>query len=368
MRSCNACGAPPPPQVLTYQQLPPLRFGLEIELIVPNGKRDGFTYETLARLWETASVAVSTGPSSKKKMTPKLLFPGYTHGTCKGWTIKHDSSLQGDSPNDLCLELVSPVLQGEEGLQQLRVIMDRLRSLGISTNSSCGFHVHVDATRGNEQAVPAMATLFGIKKIARSFLALENAFDLLVGLSWENTEYHRRANQNRYCQSNRIAFGELSNRQRWECITNARNFTHLVRMVSPCRYRKLNLTNIINRDRPSTCEFRHHGGVDDLQEAEAWIRLLLRFCDRASEHSMDDSSICLLPQGSTPKDEVFALFRLLDCPGLEQYFRLGRRLFLDERMNNPWTCTVCRKVFQDSRSLSQHVRAVNHFGSRLSRK
>jgi Putative amidoligase enzyme len=281
--------------------------------------------------------------------------------TTTEWKLVPDSSLQGDSPaDDLCLELVSPVLKGEEGLQQLRQVMERLRSLGISTNRTCGFHVHVDATRGKEQALPAMVTLLGIKKIARSFLALENAFDLLVGLSWDRMDYRRRANQNRYCKSNRIVLGEVSNRQRWEWITAATSFTKLVRLVSPDRYRKLNLTNILDRSRPSTCEFRSHGGVEDLFEAEAWVRLLLRFCEQVSQPSMDDASICLLPQSATPKDELAALFQILDCHGLEQYFRVDRRLFLEERMANPWTCNVCRKVFQNSRSLSQHMKASNH--------
>ena len=178
----------------------------------------------------------------------------------------------------------------------------------------------------------------------------------------------RRANQNRYCKSNRIALGEVSNRQRWDMITNTRNFTQLVQLVSPDRYRKLNLTNIIRRDRPSTCEFRNHGGVEDLLEAEAWVRLILRFCERASQQSVDDTSICLLTQGCTPEQELYALFQLLDCPGLEQYFHVDRRLFLKERIVNPWMCTVCRKEFQDSRSLTQHINALGHHWGHTKKK
>eukprot|EP00539_Tryblionella_compressa_P002929 CAMPEP_0178735454 /NCGR_PEP_ID=MMETSP0744-20121128/1895_1 /TAXON_ID=913974 /ORGANISM="Nitzschia punctata, Strain CCMP561" /LENGTH=386 /DNA_ID=CAMNT_0020387821 /DNA_START=450 /DNA_END=1607 /DNA_ORIENTATION=- len=259
-KSCAVCKASAPPQILTYAPMSTLRFGLEIEFIVPNGKRDGFTYEWLEREWNSVS----------DNTIPRVMFLGYSHDTIEHWKIAPDSSLHGNSPGDLCLELVSPILQGEDGLKQLRRVMDRLRSLGIATNNSCGFHVHVDASRGSGQALPAMSTLFGVKKISRSFLALENAFDLLVGLSWERMDYQRRANQNRYCQSNRVALGELSNRQRWERITNTLNFTHLVTLVSPDRYRKLNLTNIINRNRNSTIEFRNHGGVEDLLEAEAW--------------------------------------------------------------------------------------------------
>jgi hypothetical protein len=86
------------------------------------------------------------------------------------------------SPIILLLDYFLQFLQGEDGLNQLRLDMDRLRSLGISTNTTCGFHVHADATRGSDQAVSSMTAWFGIQKIASSFLALENAFDLLVGL------------------------------------------------------------------------------------------------------------------------------------------------------------------------------------------
>lgn len=360
--SCAACDAAAPPGILTYADVSPLRFGLEIELIVPNGKRDGFTLANLARQWN-ASLASS---SSNDDTVPRLLFLEYTHETIPDWKIVPDASLQGDSPHDLCLELVSPVLQGEEGLHQLRAVMERLRSLGIATNSSCGFHVHVDATSGAEQAVPSMSSFDGVRKVARCFLALEDAFDLLVGLSWEHElanisrQSGRRANQNRYCQSNRIAMGTCSNRQRWDRISDACDFHTLVRTVCPDRYRKLNLTNIVDSNRPSTCEFRNHGGVEDLQEAEAWVRLLLRFCERASNPSTNDTTICLLSQGATPKDEVGALFQLLDCPGLEQYFRVERRLFQEERFTNPWKCRICHREFQTCRALSQHKEARNH--------
>ena len=29
-----------------------------------------------------------------------------------------------------------------------------------------------------------------------------------------------------------------------------------------------------------TCEFRHHGGVEEIKEAEAWVRLILQLCQK----------------------------------------------------------------------------------------
>ena len=187
-KNCAMWHTSSPPHVLTYKSMSSLRFGLEIEIIITNGKRDGFTYQRLVEQWNSSISHTTTENNNNNKNCnniPRVEFHGYSHHTTDSWKIVPDSSLRGQSDDDLVMELVSPILQGEDGLKQLRLVMDRLRSLGISTNTTCGFHIHVDATRGTDQAVSSMATLFGIQKIARCFLALENAFDLLVGLSWD---------------------------------------------------------------------------------------------------------------------------------------------------------------------------------------
>jgi hypothetical protein len=340
---CSTCQAKPPIHVLVFNPLPSIRFGLEIEIVIPFGKRDGFTLQSVAKN------LTLLGPE-------KVEFLGYTHETTRFWKIISDSSIRG-SDQDLCFELVSPVLQGDAGLAQLRSVMDNVRRIGISTNASCGFHVHVDAEGGSP-----LSNLEALKSVSRCFVSVENAFDALVTHdgSTDNNVSNRRTNRNRYCQSNRIAFGQMSNRQRWNKISSANNTGHLVRLMNPDndRYRKLNLTNLTKRDRPSTCEFRHHGGVQDLQEAEAWVRLVLRFCENAAKKK--NTPVCLLPEGSPVKDEVRALFDLVECHGLEQMFSIDRKLFLEERMKNVWRCKVCKRPFNDSRSLSQHCSAVGH--------
>lgn len=339
---CSGCEAKAPSHVLTFNPLPQVRFGLEIEIVVPDGHRDGFSLDKIARQM------TSLGPE-------KVEFLGYTHATTRHWKIVTDSSIQGND-TDLCFELVSPVLQGDEGLSQLRSVMDNIRRLGVSTNASCGFHVHIDAEPGSP-----VSNLEALKSVSRCFVSLENAFDLLVSCA-ENGSHaqNRRTNRNRYCQSNRIAFGQMSNRQRWNKISSAHSRKQLVKMLNPGydRYRKLNLTNVTLRDRPSTYEFRHHGGVQDLQEAEAWVRLIVSFCLNATKPNATEK--CLLPEGSQVKDEVKALFDLVDCDGLEQMFIVDRKLFLEERNRNVWKCKVCRKSFTNSRSLAQHCQAVGH--------
>ena len=345
---CQACSNSPSEGVLTYLPLPGLRFGLEIETIISMGVRDGFSYQTIA------DQLTRLGP-------PSVYFGGYTHQTTPYWKLVTDSSLKGSNgEQDLCFELVSPVLQGEKGIEELRAVMDNIRRLGIATNASCGFHVHVDAS--DESPIRSLKAM---KRISQCFLALENAFDLLVSLSWErggSVAQNRKANLNKYCLSNRISFGSMTNHQRWDRLERVQSRRELVQLMNPenDRYRKLNLTNLVKDNRPSTCEFRHHGGVADIQEAEAWLRLVLLFCQNASSGG-DRYSACLLREGEGARDEVLRLFDLVECSGLEQFFFVDRRLFEGERLEtSSWACDACRKRFRTSRSLSQHKTATGH--------
>jgi len=346
---CEACRFEAPQHVLTYRPFPQnVRFGIEIEIIVPLGKRDGFTLDSISEQLTLLGPHRVTHEQYRHQQNDL----GRTH-----WKIVTDSSIHPGRPgHDLCFELVSPILMGAPGLNQIRDMLDAIRRIGIEQNKSCGFHVHVDAEDG--QSITSFSTLRQLKRIARAFVALENAFDLIVGEA--RRAGGRKSNKNKYCQSNRIAFGQMSNRQRWNTISEAQTKHQVVELMNPNRdrYRKLNLTNVIKSNRPSTIEFRHHGGVEDLREVEAWVRLVMAFCENAARN--DNQDYLLLHESSGVEDEVRALFRLIKCRGLEQVFILDRRLFAQNRMKNVWTCKVCRRQFADCRSLSQHCSATGH--------
>lgn len=353
-RKCKMCGTQAPCHVLTfegekYQNIP---FGVEIEIIIPDGKQDGFTLQSIAM--------------NLTKLGPETVhFEGYTHNTTNYWKIVTDASIRENNHNhDLCFELVSPVLKGEDGLASLRNVMSNIRTIGISTNSSCGFHVHVDASDNNDPSHTPIGSLVGLKRIAQHFVSLENAFDLIVARMGRMDNKllvggNRRANNNKYCRSNRILFGEQSNRQRWTSISNIKTKHDLVKLMNPDRYRKLNLTNIISNDRPSTIEFRQHGGVEDIQMAEVWVRFILLFCCNASSSENENDSI--LDESASPNDELLSLFNLVRCEGLQQFFTLDRKLFENHTLSNQWQCRVCHRWFNSSRSLSQHVSACRHY-------
>ena len=335
---CAACRVAAPPHVLTFHRVVPnVQFGVELELVVSDGVVDGYSCSWIAK--ELTRLGIPTS------------YVGYTHATTECWKVVTDASLSSSSRRDLCCEVVSPVLCGEKGIQSMRLLIETIRRIGIDVNTSCGFHVHVDAEPTS--GLPAMATLRGLRRLSQCFVALERAFDALVGVK------KRQANRNKCCQSNRLLFGDLSNKQRWRNIGTSNPINGLVHTVSPDRYRKLNLTNLINPSRPSTVEFRQHGGVDELLAAEAWVRLVLRFCEQTLCSSVEQlADMCCLHQNATEKDEVDALFQLLGCPGLRSYYTLDRRLY--ETLQQSWQCKVCNHCFRDSRSLAQHAQATRH--------
>jgi hypothetical protein len=185
-----------------------IRFGVEIEIFVAHGRQDGMTLEWIAeQLTKLGTPSIHhKGTNNDTHETtdcwkndanlgppPLKRYKGCAHETTDYWKIVTDSSLQGNHlNNDLCFELVSPILKGEDGLMSLRTIMENVRRLGIATNRTCGFHVHVDAEEEEESPLSNLPTL---KRVAQSFASLKNAFDLLVSLSWDDhSKTDRRGN------------------------------------------------------------------------------------------------------------------------------------------------------------------------------
>jgi hypothetical protein len=63
--------------------------------------------------------------------------PGYTHDTMDTWKVVPDASTGS--------EIVSPILYGEDGLDQITRVTAVLRAIGLRVDSTTGLHVHHDA-------------------------------------------------------------------------------------------------------------------------------------------------------------------------------------------------------------------------------
>jgi hypothetical protein len=224
--------------------------------------------------------------------------------------------------------------------------------------------VDATSTRGDSdndgpsrQALPALGTLRGRKRVAHAFCCLEAAFDELVARAARHTQ-SRRTNRNQYCQSNVLLLGSRSRPQMWDHIDAATNVHELVARICPDRYYKLNLHNLANAHRADTIEFRQHGGVNDAVAAEAWVRLVLRFVTQMARQTA--APIAMPPQPYRTEQDLQQLFALVDCPGLESFYTMDRRLFQLSANIKEWSCKVCHRRFLRSQDLARHARATNH--------
>jgi len=161
---------------------------------------------------------------------------GYTHRVTRAWKLIYDGSCG--------FELVSPILYGFDGLEQLKKVLSVLNQQGAKTNRKCGIHVHFDA--GNLS--------FGqIKSACQRFIDNEDLFDAMQPES-------RRRNNNYFCQGH----GRIN-------VMRCRNISGLINKVSRSRYKKLNLQSY---PRYGTIEVRHHAGSLNYKKLSSWIQLM----------------------------------------------------------------------------------------------
>lgn len=196
--------------------------------------------------------------------------------TNSNWKLTTDGSIRGGHT----FELVSPILCGEQGLEVLERVCWVLDAYNVKINSSCGIHVHFNASDFN---------LITWQNLILSYKHAETEIDKFMPAS-------RRGNSNTYCRSLR-GFSD-------EDIRSAESIESLQRLFGS-RYMKVNLEAY---SRHRTVEFRQHSGTINFTKIENWIRFLGRMIIFASTSS--------LPAGS----------RLEDFPFLEEKQKLYYKL------------------------------------------
>ena len=95
----------------------------------------------------------------------------YNHATRPHWKLVSDASVAGG------FEVVSPVLNGEAGLEELRRVATALDDMGATANRTCGLHVHIDAHG---------LTVDALRAIVRRYAAYEHEIDTFMPPSRRN--------------------------------------------------------------------------------------------------------------------------------------------------------------------------------------
>lgn len=172
-----------------------------------------------------------------------------------GWRVKSDVSVSGRAHGRSWagLELVSPPLKGEAGMEQVRKALQWLNANGAAVNRSAGTHVHHEA-----RDLGAV----GIARVARIYADHQGLLNWLVSESRRGgTQYARPIT------SEDAAYIERQ----------ARNG----RVASATgRYKSLNVDSY---GRHGTVEVRQHQGTLSFRKVEAWIRLGQGMMDAAAD-------------------------------------------------------------------------------------
>jgi hypothetical protein len=177
-----------------------------------------------------------------------------------GWTVGGDASVVPTDESDGTCEVVSPILSGLDGLRQVEIVCQALKNAGAYVNSSCGFHVHIDAED---------LTFNEVFKVYDRYSCYENVIGHCLPPNRTN---------NSYCASIK---GNVT-----KCYQ--RNIGHIDTVMSTRdkkklgfafdRYRTVNLESI---NKYGTIEFRHHHGTVEANAATAWVKFCLNFVERS---------------------------------------------------------------------------------------
>jgi len=199
----------------------------------------------------------------------RVVLESYNHQTRGHWKVTTDATVSRRYSMRTGVgeggELVSPVLEGEAGLEQLRMVLDALNAVpGVDVDRRCGVHVHLSWANMNEN---------WIANIIDRYTRHETEIDRFVAPS-------RRCSVSRWC-------GEMAPVKRE--VERAKMMPTIRRrdLAMAPRYHKVNLQSLTTH---GTVEFRQHQGSTDYTKISNWIRFLMGFVD-ASRTYTDGSRI-----------------------------------------------------------------------------
>lgn len=241
-------------------------FGIEIELYVPSQHAT------------SASQALNYVANALQAAGVAAQAYSYTHQLTPHWKCTTDSSICTGLGAGFGVEVVSPVLSGEAGEEEVRKACTALVAAGCRVNASCGLHVHHGASGYGTVSRQALHT---------TYARLESVLDTLMPPS-------RRANANIYCRSAASsAFGDT-------------------------RYCKINAS--VQQARHTTVEFRQHSGTVEAKKILPWVRLtraMMEYRNQATLAQVSTLSGLCATLGLTAEDTNYWTARQAQLAGAE---------------------------------------------------
>ena len=251
------------------------RFGVEIEFL--------------------STITVEQAVMSLRAAGIQAEYMSYTHNTTPHWKIVYDGSCG--------YELVSPVLEGEAGIEQVRIAAAALEAAGAEVNKKCGLHVHFDASS---------MSIRSVKNLLKIWTKFEDVLDTFQPPS-------RRGNTHSLLMSNLSSSYDDAERHHAACQAMFRKIDACRTMEQMkdlyiSRYRKLNVHSYF---RHQTLEVRHHSGTTDPEKIANWVRLMARMFD-AAEAATTVQNRPLNTELGMSRTKWF--FRTINAKGLTKFY------------------------------------------------
>lgn len=210
-------------------------FGVEIEYV------GGIPQATVARKLEQALGVAhihNFAYHGKQCLTCQVIVTD----AYKQWKVEQDGSVHG--------EVVSPILQGQAGFDQIKIVMKAMKEIGCKVNRQCGLHVHL-----------------GVKDLQRDqrILFIKQWYANQAVIKRFVDKYRQR---NQYCQD-----------QSPQQVDRMLQYMH--QGVDPDRdqVQRTASLNITPFKKIGTYEVRLHGGTLNPKKITTWIKFLMAFIE-----------------------------------------------------------------------------------------
>ena len=190
------------------------------------------------------------------------------------WTAERDGSLGTRRAGYTPVEIVSPILQGRAGIEQVKQVAQTLKDIGAAVNATCGFHCHIGAERVAGPRPGEVAEW--VAKLLYQTAMHETALYASTGTHRRENGHFSRSVKDQKADADRIRKASTPHRKREELSWAANRG----------RYHTLNLTNLFTPK--ATVEFRWGAGTVEWQKMVGHICTCLALAERATETTRMD--------------------------------------------------------------------------------
>tara|TARA_R110000787_G_scaffold217183_2_gene326066 strand:- start:2180 stop:3250 length:1071 start_codon:yes stop_codon:yes gene_type:complete len=234
------------------------------------------------------------------------------------WKIVTDSTIHTTSSHPYDCEIVSPILKGETGLNDLEKMLTALNDCNVKVNKSCGLHIHHDAK---------MLNATQMIKLSQFYTFYETALDSLMPMSRRYTNSYNVPMKHRHESSTDLFERVESKKALSTWIAREQNISAKEYNMSTAfsgtfrRECKLNIQRAFQSHK--TIEFRHHSSTTEFAKLKNWIILTQAMMVFASNNRKKISK--------DHKPSFARMFKLLEVSKEITDFYLMRRLILRDK-------------------------------------